>query len=392
MILRNRDLNVQQKETNENQRKKSTQGANAATKRQAARIIKDDKENKKNGSKDEPKPKRACTTIVSPVIPDITKGLYINSTKKVSDQNASQSDKSNELAVVVSPRDEQVLDLNIAVKSPNPVAEFDAENIGDMASMSEYAADIFLYYKFREKFFHISDYSKRQPNIDIAMRGSLVDWLIGLQETFELNHETLYLAVKLFDLFMDRSPGVVPRDDIQLAACTAIFIASKFDERAPPLIEDLVYMSEEVFKGEQLMAMERRMLKVVGFDLGAPLSYRFLRRYARIAKEDMGTLTLARYILETALMSLSFCRHSESMIAISALMLAKRMKGAASDWFIMVAQKSSGYKLDKIENLMWKLNKMIVQRKTWFPQMENVYRKYSHEIFFEVAKIPPLAS
>jgi hypothetical protein len=392
MILRNRDLNVQQKETNENQRKKSTQGANAATKRQAARIIKDDKENKKNGSKDEPKPKRACTTIVSPVIPDITKGLYINSTKKVSDQNATQSDKTNELAVVVSPRDEQVLDLNIAVKSPNPVAEFDAENIGDMASMSEYAADIFLYYKFREKFFHISDYSKRQPNIDIAMRGSLVDWLIGLQETFELNHETLYLAVKLFDLFMDRSPGVVPRDDIQLAACTAIFIASKFDERAPPLIEDLVYMSEEVFKGEQLMAMERRMLKVVGFDLGAPLSYRFLRRYARIAKEDMGTLTLARYILETALMSLSFCRHSESMIAISALMLAKRMKGAASDWFIMVAQKSSGYKLDKIENLMWKLNKMIVQRKTWFPQMENVYRKYSHEIFFEVAKIPPLAS
>jgi hypothetical protein len=392
MILRNRDLNVQQKETNENQRKKSTQGANAATKRQAARIIKDDKENKKNGSKDEPKPKRACTTIVSPVIPDITKGLYINSTKKVSDQNATQSDKTNELAVVVSPRDEQVLDLNIAVKSPNPVADFDAENIGDMASMSEYAADIFLYYKFREKFFHISDYSKRQPNIDIAMRGSLVDWLIGLQETFELNHETLYLAVKLFDLFMDRSPGVVPRDDIQLAACTAIFIASKFDERAPPLIEDLVYMSEEVFKGEQLMAMERRMLKVVGFDLGAPLSYRFLRRYARIAKEDMGTLTLARYILETALMSLSFCRHSESMIAISALMLAKRMKGAASDWFIMVAQKSSGYKLDKIENLMWKLNKMIVQRKTWFPQMENVYRKYSHEIFFEVAKIPPLAS
>ena len=68
MILRNRDLNVQQKD-NEQQRKKSTQGVNAATKRQAARIIKDDKENKKNGSKDEPQPKRVCTTIVSPVIP-----------------------------------------------------------------------------------------------------------------------------------------------------------------------------------------------------------------------------------------------------------------------------------------------------------------------------------
>lgn len=390
MILRNRDLNVQQKD-NEQNRKKSTQGVNAATKRQAARIIKDDKETKKNGSKDEPKPKRACTAVASPVFPDITKGLYINSSKKVSDQNlASASNKAEEFEVVVSPRNEQILEL--AVKSPDPVADFDAESAGDMGSMAEYASDIFLYYKFREKFFHISDYSKRQPNIDMAMRGSLVDWLIGLQETFELNHETLYLAVKLFDLFMDRSPGVVARDDIQLAACTGIFIASKFDERAPPLIEDLVYMSEEVFKPDQLMAMERRMLKVVGFDLGAPLSYRFLRRFARIAKEDMGTLTLARYILETTLMSLSFCRHSESLIAISALLLAKRMKGAANDWFLMVAQKSSGYKLDKIESLMWKLNKMILQRKTFFPQMENVFRKYSHEIFFEVAKIPPLAT
>jgi len=46
----------------------------------------------------------------------------------------------------------------------------------------------------------------------------------------------------------------------------------------------------------------------------------------------MGTLTLARYILETTLMSLSFCRYSESLIAISALLLAKRMKGAANDW------------------------------------------------------------
>jgi len=68
MILRNRDLNVQQKD-NEQNRKKSTQGVNAATKRQAARIIKDDKETKKNGSKDEPKPKRACTAVASPVIP-----------------------------------------------------------------------------------------------------------------------------------------------------------------------------------------------------------------------------------------------------------------------------------------------------------------------------------
>ena len=30
--------------------------------------------------------------------------------------------------------------------------------------------------------------------------------------------------------------------------------------------------------------MERRMLKVVGFDVGFPLSYSFLRRYAKVCK------------------------------------------------------------------------------------------------------------
>ena len=50
--------------------------------------------------------------------------------------------------MVVSPRNEQILEL--AVKSPDPVADFDAERAGDMGSMAEYASDIFLYYKFRE--------------------------------------------------------------------------------------------------------------------------------------------------------------------------------------------------------------------------------------------------
>jgi hypothetical protein len=45
----------------------------------------------------------------------------------------------------------------------------------------------------------------------------------------------------------------------------------------------------------------------------------------------MGTLTLARYALELSLMSLRFCRMSESKIAAAALLLAKRMKAATSD-------------------------------------------------------------
>jgi hypothetical protein len=46
----------------------------------------------------------------------------------------------------------------------------------------------------------------------------------------------------------------------------------------------------------------------------------------------MGTLTLARYALEMSLMSLSFSRLSESLLAAASLLLAKRMKGTANQW------------------------------------------------------------
>ena len=49
-----------------------------------------------------------------------------------------------------------------------------------------------------------------------------------MQESFELNHETLYLAVKLYDIYMSRKENIV-REELQLIASAAIFIAAKFD-------------------------------------------------------------------------------------------------------------------------------------------------------------------
>lgn len=57
----------------------------------------------------------------------------------------------------------------------------------------------------------------------------LVDWLVEVQESFELNHETLYLAVKLIDHFLMRQK--IPKSKFQLIGATAVFIASKFDVR-----------------------------------------------------------------------------------------------------------------------------------------------------------------
>lgn len=67
------------------------------------------------------------------------------------------------------------------------------------------------------------------------MRALLVDWMVEVQESFELNHETLYLAVKLVDLFLTKSSQTQPerehltKEELQLLGASALFIASKFD-------------------------------------------------------------------------------------------------------------------------------------------------------------------
>ena len=54
---------------------------------------------------------------------------------------------------------------------------------------------------------------------------------VCVQENFELNHETLYLAVKLTDHYLSACP--VNREALQLIGSPAMLLASKFEVRPP---------------------------------------------------------------------------------------------------------------------------------------------------------------
>lgn len=114
------------------------------------------------------------------------------------------------------------------------------------------------------------------------MRSLLVDWMVEIQESFELNHETLYLGVKLVDLYLSKI--TVSKETLQLVGAAAMFVASKYDERIPPLIDDFLYICDGAYTRRELIRMEINLLKVCDFNLGIPISYRFLRRYARVSQ------------------------------------------------------------------------------------------------------------
>ena len=90
--------------------------------------------------------------------------------------------------------------------------------------------------------FSISDVLAKQPEITSDMRTILIDWMIELQENFELYHETLYLSVKLVDLYLSRK--TISRENLQLLGATAMLIASKFEVITDALSIRSLYISQ----------------------------------------------------------------------------------------------------------------------------------------------------
>jgi G2/mitotic-specific cyclin-B3 len=62
----------------------------------------------------------------------------------------------------------------------------------------------------------------------------------------------------------------------------SILLKFPFQERLPPPQSDWLQMSDHDFTSNELSKMQQQLFGALDFNLGAPLSYRFVRRYARV--------------------------------------------------------------------------------------------------------------
>jgi len=319
------------------------------------------------------------------------KGTVVAALKKEEEASSTSSSSEEGLLCVFSDpetsSEEKVVDVKLAEPSwpvmPEGVEDFDRENAGDPQQHSDYAMETFQYYKNREETFRVPDYLQSHHEINENMRGILVDWLVEVQESFELNHETLYTAVKMVDLYLSKKQ--VKKEDLQLIGAVTCLIACKVDERIPPMVDDFLYVCDDAYTRERFMVTERKVLSVVGFDVGFPLSYRYLRRYGRVCHISMPVLTLARYILELSLMEYRLnVEISESEVAVAALVLALKMKNIEG-WAATLKYYSS-VDFTKAEPIVQKMLVMLQQPQK--ESMKTIHAKYSHKVFHEVALTP----
>ncbi|XP_077400342.1 G2/mitotic-specific cyclin-B3 isoform X2 [Vanacampus margaritifer] len=298
-------------------------------------------------------------------------------------QASGNTDKEKEEAEAAPAGKPAVCNVQPHLLRPQIPSEFDvdSENRDDCFMCPEYAKDIFDYLKSREEKFVLRNYMCQQPNINDGMRAILVDWLVEVQENFELYHETLYLAVKLTDHFLARTP--IQRDTLQLVGSTAMLLASKFEERDPPYVEHFLYICDDAYTRQQVVDMEVRILQVLSFDIGIPIAYRFLRRYAKCAGVGIDTLTLARYFCELSLMDMELALERSSLLASACLLLALCTKHLPG--WPPILEFHSGYSISEVASTVRKLYPVVVQPPN---ELKAIHSKYSHEVFFRVASLP----
>jgi hypothetical protein len=296
-------------------------------------------------------------------------------------------------------RPPQVSSINKYISPPGKtltVVDFDKNNLSNIFWESHYAWDCFEYDRTQEIKFKIHrealsqiDNNNELKRLSPQRWAELVDWLVQIQIRFGLEHEPIFMAVKLADHYL-RHKFISQDQDILLFIVTML-ISAKFDERIPPLlIGDLTKLARAQFgvrfSKKQVIAFEIDLLNTLNFHIRFPLSYGFLRRFAMCTRSDVRTIHLARYILESSLMEYDMIEILDSKIAAGSLLLAFKMLNQTGAWND-TAQYYTGYDETELYPLVKRLNELIIVLSR---KRTNIRQKYRHESFKEVARIPPL--
>lgn len=220
-------------------------------------------------------------------------------------------------------------DLNHEEKQ-REIQEIEEELARDLFKTPTYARDIYTYLQLVEKRWQIPEDFLDTGEIKVKNRAVLMDWFIQVQVYLELLDTTLHMAVVFVDRFL--SLQRITPSSLQLLGITCILIAAKYYERFPPQVSDLVYLTDNTYKVEQVFTMERIVLRKFGFDLNTTDPVSTMEHFLQIAAADRMTKEMAKYILDLTIPCHTFASVLPTVLAASSVYTAQRLCGAEPAW------------------------------------------------------------
>ncbi|KAL3643122.1 hypothetical protein CASFOL_013937 [Castilleja foliolosa] len=252
----------------------------------------------------------------------------------------------------------------------------------------EYVDDIYQYYWVMEgQNPLLKNYMGKQREISPQMRCILINWLVEVHQKFDLMEETLFLTVTIIDRYL--SLESIKKNEMQLVGLTALLLASKYEDFWHPRVKDLISISAESYNRDQMLKMEKTILKKLKFRLNEPTSYVFMIRFLKAAQSDDTKVFehLAFYLIELCLVEYEALNYKPSMLCASAIYLARCTMRMTLPWTPLLA-KHARYEESQIRGCANMILKFHKAAKTSLLKVS--YEKYSKVDYSRVATIKPL--
>nr|XP_043607588.1 cyclin-A2-2-like [Erigeron canadensis] len=267
------------------------------------------------------------------------------------------------------------------MKSSNDQAIVDIDSRHKCPQMcSLYAAEVYGNLRIAElKWRHSVDYMKAvQLEITQEMRGILIDWLVEVSEEYGLASETFYLTVSLIDLYLSKK--CIGKRRLQLLGITCMLIASKYEEIYAPRIEEFCFITDSTYTRGEVLEMEDQILDVLSFQLSVPTTKKFLRRFLLVAQSSYKAPVvelefLANYLAELTLIDYSFLKFLPSLIAASAIFLAKWTLDQDEDPWNATLEHYTNYKASELKVTVLALQDLELNNTTPLHAIRQKYKQ-----------------
>ncbi|KAJ3206555.1 G2/mitotic-specific cyclin [Clydaea vesicula] len=214
------------------------------------------------------------------------------------------------------------------------------ENSFQSIEFEEYGDEISSYMNdLEDKMQPLKNYMgivQAEGQIDWKMRKTLVVWLVEVHKEYNLRLETLYLTINILDRYC--SLAQVDRPTYQLLGITSLLLAAKYEENHGyvPSLKNLSYMCCDAYTDKQFRIFERRILNVVGFEMGFISPETFTKRFLYLNPflfTNPETRALIRFFNELSLVTHNFLNFKPSVISLASMLLAHQIT-EGSGWVV----------------------------------------------------------
>lgn len=269
------------------------------------------------------------------------------------------------------------------------------DNITDPQFCAVIASDIYKNLRDSETKKRPSiDYMERvQSDINASMRAVLIDWLVEVAEEYMLLPETLFLAVNYVDRYL--SGNNINRQRLQLLGVASMMIATKYEEICAPRAEEFCYVTDNTYSRDEVLQMEFDVLNYLKFEMAAVTARCFLWRFVRAVQgidevQSMHLECLASYLSELSLLEYSMLCYAPSLIAASAIFLAKFILNPSKRPWTITMEHYTLYKLSDLRDSVKALHRLCCNSNS--SSLPAIREKYSqHKYKFVAKKYCPLS-